>query len=166
MRQRELHSFVAYLKETDQFDIAVKDLKPYHVSEWLERRPARGHSSRRISISSLLAALNWAKDEGYIDANPIDGRVKQPAPVSRGREAVIDKSTYQEWHGFCDHESFNNIIYIYSVQARSPAWGSCRAPASTRNMGRGPSAARGLPRIPPGFGSSTCPRSHRPIPTS
>src|SRR5690348_7031141 len=36
MRKKDLQSFIDYLEATRQDDIVVKDLKPYHVTQWLD----------------------------------------------------------------------------------------------------------------------------------
>jgi hypothetical protein len=54
---------------------AVRDLKPYHVTRWLDRHDGWGQSTRRGAITAVKRALNWATDEGLIPANRLCKRL-------------------------------------------------------------------------------------------
>lgn len=110
MRRKDLQSFVDYLVVTGQKQLAVAELKPFHVTQWLDRNPAWSASTRRIAINSLVAALNWAVSEGYIDSHPLQGKVKRPPRKSRGREVYMDEATYKEWLDFCRHEEQKHLL--------------------------------------------------------
>jgi integrase/recombinase XerD len=85
--------------------VRVCDLKKHHVSQWLEEKSKPwkderrkvwcrwGPSSRRIAITALISALNWAVEEGYISKNPVAG-MKRPAQVSRSAMSVISDAQH------------------------------------------------------------------------
>ena len=59
----------------------VRNLRPFHVTQWLDDKfPKVGDTRRNTLITHIKCALNWAVDEGYIDANPI-ARMKKPEPA-------------------------------------------------------------------------------------
>ncbi len=64
----------------------VQDLKPYHVTRWLDAEAGWGEASRRCAVTAVKRALNWATDEGYIPANPLK-KVRKP-PAKR-REKIL-----------------------------------------------------------------------------
>jgi site-specific recombinase XerD len=60
----------------------VRDLKPFHVSRWLEKRTTWGPDAKRAAISAVKRCLNWSVAEGLIDRNPLTG-VKKPRGCRR-----------------------------------------------------------------------------------
>lgn len=59
------------------------DVKPLHVSRWLDAHP-KWTTSRRCAVICVKRAYNWAEAEGVINANPMK-KVKKPSPVRRDR---------------------------------------------------------------------------------
>lgn len=57
------------------------DVKPLHVTAWLDAHP-KWTTSRRCAVICLKRAYNWAEGEGVIAANPMK-KVKKPPPVRR-----------------------------------------------------------------------------------
>ncbi len=110
MRRDNLQSFIKFLKAQNQLDIATISLKPFHVTGWLDANPQWNSSSKRVAISSLSTCLNWCREQGYIQLNPLANRIKRPQCRSRGRETYIDEDTYKMWLGFCQHEAQKHIV--------------------------------------------------------
>jgi integrase len=85
--------------------VRVRDLKPYQVSKWLldmetPRRHPRtgrmvhwGQGTRRIALSALQAAFNWAVAQGIISKNPI-AAMAIPAPRSRGGDQLLSEADH------------------------------------------------------------------------
>ena len=74
--------------------LRVSDLKPYHVSQWLQAEyKGQSDSHRKGAIRSIKRVMNWAMDLGYITTNPIE-RLQAPAP--RPRETTITESQFQQ----------------------------------------------------------------------
>lgn len=59
------------------------ELKPFHVSRWLDSHP-KWKGSRANAIEAVKRAFGWATDEGLLTKNPIQG-VKKPAKGRRDR---------------------------------------------------------------------------------
>ncbi len=86
--------------------LKVCDLRRHHVEAWLakkaelwrdERRKKWcrwGPTSRRIAISSLVTAFNWAVEQGVVTKNPVAG-IKRPPSLSRSARAVISDEQHR-----------------------------------------------------------------------
>jgi integrase len=86
--------------------VRVRDLKPHQVSKWLldmetPRRHPRtgqmirwGQGTRRIALSALQAAFNWAASQGIISKNPI-ATLAVPSPRSRGGDQLLSEEDHQ-----------------------------------------------------------------------
>jgi integrase len=85
-----LRSFVASVGKK----LLVADLKPLHVTQWLDKSFADlSPSSRNCGVRAIKSAFNWAVDEGYLDRSPIRG-VKRP-PAGR-REMVLTAEEFRK----------------------------------------------------------------------
>lgn len=62
-------------------NLKARDVKPLHVSGWLDSHPTWGPSSRRGAITAVKRCWAWAVEEGRLDANPL-GAIKRP-PMGR-----------------------------------------------------------------------------------
>jgi integrase len=68
--------------------LKVSDLKPHMVEDWLERQSHRWNATSKAHAGTLiLAAVSWARRKGFIENDPLAGRVDLPDPLLRGREA-------------------------------------------------------------------------------
>lgn len=86
---REPRTYEWYQKHLASFakeigvKLKVRDLKPNHVDRWLLKRYKKaGDAHKRGACVAVSRALNWAKKQGIITANPISG-MERPAPVAR-----------------------------------------------------------------------------------
>jgi integrase len=81
-----------YLQDfLDQAEIAfIRELKPLHVTKWVDGHKAWGNASKRGAIISIKRALNWAVEQGMIERNPV-AIVKRPPP-NRREVLVADDS--------------------------------------------------------------------------
>lgn len=85
--------------------LRVEELKPFHVSRWLDGHPD-WDGARWGAITALKRAFNWATDEGLIRDNPIK-KVKKPAMRTRSRFLTPDErcsilACYREGDPFRD----------------------------------------------------------------
>lgn len=86
--KRRLQNFNSYVRSFAELHggLAVAELAPRHVTEWLDRQTQWKDGSKATAALLLLAALNWAAKEGHIPSNPLKGRVTLPEPSARGEE--------------------------------------------------------------------------------
>lgn len=74
-----LYSF----RETIGDRLRVGDLKPFHLTRWLDQEYAgTGNNWRHGAIRTVQRALNWAVKEGHLPASPL-AHVKKPTPTPR-----------------------------------------------------------------------------------
>jgi integrase/recombinase XerD len=58
-------------------DLAVGELKPFHVQEWIDRQTGIKNGTRRNYARAIIRVMWRAQDLGYIDKNPL-ARFKKP----------------------------------------------------------------------------------------
>jgi integrase len=87
----------------DYGHLKVRELKPYHMDEWLAKYSAPrevkgvtgtrtvswGRSTRRTAIEMVNAGFNWAVKKRVISRNPIGQAVTKPRPTTRTKEHLI-----------------------------------------------------------------------------
>ena len=76
-----------YLQDfLDHLEVAfIRELKPIHLTKWIDGHETWGNASKRAAIISVKRAFNWAVEQGLIEKNPF-GTVKRPPP---GRREVL-----------------------------------------------------------------------------
>jgi len=72
--------------------LKAADLKPFHVTKWLDDHPT-WKSSRRHAIIAVKRAFNWADREGILSPSPIRGVVKPPV---KARPVTLTKAERRE----------------------------------------------------------------------
>lgn len=85
---RQINAFGTHVGQ----GLTMRQLKPLHVTAWLDADySTAGSNYRRNCIRAIQRALNWAVEEGHIEASPLK-RMKKPAATPR--DAVV---TPDEW---------------------------------------------------------------------
>jgi integrase len=84
----EIDTFNFYKKYLQSFcdlhgTVRASELKPLHVTEWLDAHPG-WKASRRHAIIAVKRCFKWAEEEGVIDRDPFRA-VKKPAVGRRDR---------------------------------------------------------------------------------
>jgi integrase len=88
--------------------LRVEDLKPFHVSRWLDSHPD-WDGTRRGAITAVKRAFNWAADEGLIPANPLKKVRKPPA---RARERFLTAEERQQiFDNYCEGDCFRDFLF-------------------------------------------------------
>jgi integrase len=77
-------------------NMPVRDLKSYHVQNWLDKQ-SWSDSYKAGIVASLKYAFSWAVGQGYLQSSPLQG-LKKP-PVGR-RDQLI---TPQEFETLLSH---------------------------------------------------------------
>ena len=90
-------------------DICVRQLKPYHVQQWLDSRPHWSNGHKRGHITALMRAFNWAYKMGYCPQNPIASIEKPPAGK---RDLVIAPREYQAILSHTRDQAFSDLVTI------------------------------------------------------
>lgn len=66
--------------------LAVDEIKPIHVTQWLSQKKTWGPTTRNRVIGEVKQVFNWAVEQGLIDSNPIKSLKK---PAARRRERIL-----------------------------------------------------------------------------
>jgi hypothetical protein len=62
----------------------AEDLKPLHVTQWMDAHPTWGQATRRAVVVAARRACCWGVEQGLIDVDPL-ARLKRPRmPRRRG----------------------------------------------------------------------------------
>lgn len=131
--------FARFLKLTGRLALAVADLKPFHVLEWLDAHPAWQPGMRRGAIQAVQRALNWAVEVGLLESSPV-ARMKKP-PQGK-RERAVTEAEFAEMLALTPEGPFKDLLRF--------AWASgCRPQEAIRLEARrvDPGASRAV--LPP-----------------
>ena len=121
----------------------VRDLKPYDFDQWLAKQNNWNPTSKAHAVALILAAVSWAKKKGFIQTDPLTGKVERPRPLLRGRDARLSnglmdvliaecfkKATYSRKNktdapavhakkkGFC--EPFGKFLWLLRISGARP----------------------------------------------
>jgi integrase len=83
------------------------DVKPFHVSAWLDAHP-KWASSRRCAVICVKRAYNWAEGEGLLPTNPMK-KVKKPSPVRR--ERTVTQEEWDQLVGAVRDQEFRDFLF-------------------------------------------------------
>lgn len=84
--------------------VTASDLKPFHVTRWVDAHTKWGQSSQRAAMTAIKRVFNWAVAEGYLEASPLRGLRR---PACGRREKIITVEEHQNllaesWPDFQD----------------------------------------------------------------
>ena len=85
--RRFLKSFVGHVGKR----LKIVQLRQHHLTKWLEEKPTWGDTAGNDAISIVQQMLNWAIEEGYLDASAIP-KVKKSR--RRRREVHYTQAQY------------------------------------------------------------------------
>lgn len=94
----------------------ARDLKPYHLVEWVDSKKTWGPNQRRGGIVAVSRPFNWAAKLGYIETSPIRG-VEKPAP--KKRESRMSPEDFSLLLSHVKDEPFHELLtFAYEVGCR------------------------------------------------
>ena len=96
---RTREGYLQYLNSFDEYwpALLVSDMRPYHVSEWLDAHPTWGPTTKHNGATCLKRCMRWAAKLGYIPASPI-ADFEKPTAVSR-----TDTVSDEEFKSLLEH---------------------------------------------------------------
>lgn len=103
--------------------IRVKDLRPWHVEDWLKEKPnVRTTGTATLYKAIILAALNWAasKKVRLIAANPLKGMIELPEGDSRGGDVVWPEKVFKTVLKVAN-PAFANVVRILAWTGARPS---------------------------------------------
>jgi integrase len=95
----------------------VCELKPHDFDKWLAAQTQWNPTSQAHAATLILGAVSWARKKGYIQSDPLTGRIERPVPILRGREARMSEELMDLLIGAC-HEK---ATYHRKVRTNQPA---------------------------------------------
>lgn len=90
-------------------DLRLAEIKPFHVQQWVDLHPEHSAATKRNNIRVVKRCLNWAAEQGYVDANPI---AHMPAPSGGRRETVVAPDEFEQLLSFVHDESFRRLLMV------------------------------------------------------
>lgn len=96
--------------------LLAKDLKPLHVTRWLDAHPG-WNGSRRNAVVAVKRAFNWADAEGVLQPNPIKAVKKPP---QRHRDRVLTPEERKEILAAIKDEAFRNFVFAMMETGARP----------------------------------------------
>lgn len=111
------HNYLRNLVDWMPRGMRVEELRPYHVSLWLDSNPQWHTSGRRGAISSLQRCLNWAVEQELIERNLVSLYKK---PGAKRRETVLDTGQKKLILEECSDELFKDYVTVLLDQGMRP----------------------------------------------
>jgi integrase len=96
---------------------AVKELKPIHVEQFLDKKPEWSQSTKATFLIVIIRAFNWAVKRGIISKNPIAG-MERPSIKSRGLEVLITPQEHETLMKAMNPAARDFFTAIYESGAR------------------------------------------------
>jgi integrase len=93
-----------------------RDLKPLHVSRWLDAHPG-WKGSQRNAIVAIKRAFNWADTEGLLQPSPIKSVKKPP---QRHRDRVLTPTERQEILAAIKDLAFREFVFAMMETGARP----------------------------------------------
>jgi hypothetical protein len=89
--------------------LTVRQLKPFHVQKWIDAYPALSSGGKRNYCRTVVRAMNWAEEQGYVERSPL-ARFKKP-PAGK-REQVVSPIEYQTLLNNTTDENFTDLLTV------------------------------------------------------
>lgn len=85
--------------------LTVKDLRPFHVQQWVDGKP-RWKTGKRGAVTAVQRALNWAARSGYVTTNPLQGMER---PEAGRRDTFL---TPEQFLTLCQHVKDRDFLDV------------------------------------------------------
>ena len=82
-------------------------LKPFHVQEWLDGKPAWGANQWWGAVTAVTRPFNWAAKLGYVAASPVRGIDRPPAVR---REQVLAQADFDALMALVTDRPFRDVL--------------------------------------------------------
>ncbi|MHC4405346.1 MAG: tyrosine-type recombinase/integrase [Planctomycetota bacterium] len=89
--------------------IRVCDLKPFHVSRWLDGHDTWGDTMKNRVAGVVKRAFNWAVEQGLITHSPI---AQLKAPPKRSSDVFVSTDMWEEIQRIVKDEAFRDFVTI------------------------------------------------------
>jgi integrase len=86
--------------------VAVADLKPYHVTRWLERKGWKGNCAN-LAVRCAVRPFSWARKQGIIPSNPL---AETERPAATPRECYLSDSQFSAIMAAIPDREFQDFV--------------------------------------------------------
>jgi integrase/recombinase XerD len=87
--------------------LAVRNLKIFHVQQWVDSLPDLSSGSKRNHCRSIQRAMSWSVRQGYINTSPLAHLEKPPAGR---REQTIAAAEYEKILQATKDDAFRDVL--------------------------------------------------------
>ncbi len=106
-------NFINYRQRLQRFisrwpNLRPDELRPFHVEKWADAYEI-SRTTRRNYLRAIKRCMRWAKQQGYIDANPI---ADLEVPSGEAREVVIRPEEFARILTFVRDEAFRQLLLV------------------------------------------------------
>jgi len=96
-KNRSLDTYEWYRYRLERFcqrypDLAISQLKPFHVQQWVDSYEALSRTSKRNYVRTVKRCVKWAKQQGYTEQNPVEDL---EAPGAESRDLTISTDDFR-----------------------------------------------------------------------
>lgn len=97
--------------------VAAADLKPFHVTRWLDANPS-WKGARRNAVIVVKLAFNWADKQGLLSPNPLRNVEK---PAARRRTRILTEAERAEIVAAIPDQKFRDFFFALSQTGCRPS---------------------------------------------
>jgi integrase len=90
-------------------DLTIDELKPFHVQQWVDSCPGLASGSKRNHCRSVVRAMRWAEQQGYVDRSPLTHFQKPPAGK---KEQVVTAGEYAKLLAHTRDQAFKDLLTV------------------------------------------------------
>lgn len=90
-------------------DLTVRELKPFHVQQWVDSHDGWASGSCRNAIASVKRVFAWAEEQGYVERSPIAHMKK---PRCGKKEVVVPEEHYATMLAAAREEAFRDLLTV------------------------------------------------------
>lgn len=121
-KQHQPHTYRCYRDFLQDFcesygTLMAQDLKPLHVTRWLDAHPG-WKGGRRNAVIAIKRTFNWAEAEGILPANPVK-KVKKPPRTYRDR--ILTPEEKKEILAAIKDRQFREFVFAMQESGARPS---------------------------------------------
>lgn len=87
-------------------DMLVSQVRPFHLEEWIDQYDL-AKTTKRNYFRSVKRCLTWARQQGRIDSNPLDGL---EIPGSERKEVYVTPEEFERFLTFAPSQCFRDLL--------------------------------------------------------
>lgn len=111
----------------------ASELRPYHVTAWLDRQTTWAKSTRSLATSTLKQCFRWGRAQGHLDNSPLD--LMRAGKIGRRKPATEDDLA--RWLEACDEPAVLDYTRVAVDTGARPGELASMTAAGLDHAGRG-----------------------------